>query len=293
MSCVIYHNGISMYITQGNKFEKIEVINKNVLKYIVIVFMLLDHLSYLFPLDNPIVQFIGFISRLTAPTMALSIAEGYRYTKNLKKYMKRLFIFSLISYIPFVLFRTESFFPIQLFSGSSVPVFYEEPGAIVIEPHIFIQNINSTLVIHENSVIFTLFLGLCTIYLWDKIEISKYLKILITLVILWIASFCNWQYYLIFLCLIFYFFRDNPKKMWISFIIIGLLYTFSVRLFANHFMLNFTAEFVLFRTGIFMVPFFFLLYNGKSGSKSSFNKWFFYIFYPLHLFIIGIIRLFI
>lgn len=113
-----------MYISNDNRFEKIEVINKNVLKYIVIVLMLLDHVSYLFPLDNPLVMFVGFISRLTAPTMALSIAEGYRYTRNLKKYMKRLFIFSLISYIPYVLYRTESFLPVQLFSGSATPVFF-------------------------------------------------------------------------------------------------------------------------------------------------------------------------
>ena len=225
--------------------------------------------------------------------MALSVAEGYHYTRNVKKYMKRLFIFSIISYIPYVLYRTESILPVQLFSGSATPVFYREAGATLIEPHIFIQSINSVLVIHETSVIFTLFLGLCTIYLWDKIEISKYLKLAITLLILWISAFANWQYYLILLCLIFYFLKDNPKKMWISFSIVALLYIFSVRLFANPFVLKFSMEFVLYKTGIFLIPFFFLLYNGLSGSKTALNKWFFYIFYPLHLFIIGIIRLLI
>ena len=149
-----------MYISKEDKFKKIEIINKNALKYIVIVLMLLDHISYLFPLNNPIVMFIGFISRLTAPTMALSVAEGYHYTRNVKKYMKRLFIFSIISYIPYVLYRTESILPVQLFSGSATPVFYREAGATLIEPHIFIQSINSVLVIHETSVIFTLFLAI-------------------------------------------------------------------------------------------------------------------------------------
>ena len=32
------------------------------------------------------------------------------------------------------------------------------------------------------------------------------------------------------------------------------------------------------------------LYNGKKGN-SKFMKWFFYIYYPLHLFIIGLLRL--
>ena len=37
--------------------------------------MLIDHICYFYPPDNPIVIFFNFISRLTAPTMALFIAE--------------------------------------------------------------------------------------------------------------------------------------------------------------------------------------------------------------------------
>ncbi|MBQ2666421.1 hypothetical protein [Methanobrevibacter sp.] len=73
-------------------------------------------------------------------------------------------IFQLISYIPYVFYRTESFLPFQLFSGPATPLFYREAGAVLIEPNIFISSLNSVLVIHETSVIFTLFLGLCTIY---------------------------------------------------------------------------------------------------------------------------------
>ena len=279
-----------MYVTQENKFEKYEILNRNVLKYIVIILMLFDHLSYFFPQDNPIVIIIGIISRLTAPTMALSIAEGYYYTRNIKKYMKRLFIFSVISYVPYVMHRTGNIMPIQLFQGSATPEFTRQTGAIVIEPNIFLSSINSVLVIHQTSIIFTLFLGLCTIYLWDKINISKYLKLIITLLILWISAFANWQYYIVLLCLIFYFLKDDFKKMWIAFSIVALLYIFSVTLFENPFHLAFSMQFTLHRIGIFLVPLFFLFYNGKSGNKSSFNKWFFYIFYPAHLLLIGIIR---
>nr|WP_297969143.1 TraX family protein [uncultured Mogibacterium sp.] len=30
--------------------------------------------------------------------------------------------------------------------------------------------------------------------------------------------------------------------------------------------------------------------NGERGSKASFNKWFFYIFYPVHLVVLWLIR---
>lgn len=280
-----------MYVSTTKRFINYEIINRNHLKYIVILLMLLDHLSYFFPATNPIIIFIGFISRLTAPTMALSIAEGYHYTRDVKKYMSRLFIFAIISYVPYVLYRTAVLYPIQLFSGNLAPTFVRATGAIVAEPNVFISAINSILVIHETSVIFTLFLGLCAIYIWDKLEIPKILKVIAILMTFYLAAFANWHYILILLCLIFYFFKENPKKMWALYAIVSLLYIFNVRLFANPFQFAFTFDFELFRTGILMIPLFFLFYNGESGSKSSFNKWFFYIFYPAHLLIIGVIRL--
>ncbi|MBQ2666422.1 MAG: hypothetical protein IJD23_10525 [Spirochaetaceae bacterium] len=127
--------------------------------------------------------------------------------------------------------------------------------------------------------------------LWDRVNVSKYLKLIITLAIFWISSFSNWHYVMILLCLIFYFLKENPKRMWFAFSIVALLYIFNVRLFADPFAPAFTMNFIFFKIGIFLVPLFFMLYNGKAGNKSSFNKWFFYIFYPAHLLAIGIFRL--
>lgn len=281
-----------MYITTNNRFKEYEFMNRNVIKFIVIILMLFDHISYFLP-ASPTVVFIGMISRLTAPTMALSAAEGYHYTRDIHKYMKRMIVFAVISYIPYVLYRTAKFIPIQLYSGSTFPEFLRATGAIVVEPSVYISAINSVLVVHETSVIFTLFLGLFTIYLWDKINIPKILKLIITLFIFWISAFSNWHYCLILLCLIFYFCRENPKKMWTLFTIVAFLYIFSIRLFADPFHLAFSMNFELYRIGIFLVPLFFSMYNGEAGTKSAFNKWFFYIFYPAHLLALGLIRIFI
>ena len=35
------------------------------------------------------------------------------------------------------------------------------------------------------------------------------------------------------------------------------------------------------------------MYNGKSGKKSPVNKWFFYVFFPLHLIILGVLKWFV
>ena len=44
----------------------IKIMNRNHLKYLVILLMFLDHFSYFFPPTNPLVFPIAFFSRLTA-----------------------------------------------------------------------------------------------------------------------------------------------------------------------------------------------------------------------------------
>ena len=91
----------------------IKIMNRNHLKYLVIVLMFLDHFSYFFPPTNPLAFPIAFFSRLTAPVMAFFIAEGYYYTRDVKKYMKRLLIFAVISYIPYIYYRCGHIFPLN------------------------------------------------------------------------------------------------------------------------------------------------------------------------------------
>ena len=91
-------------------------LNANHLKIIAILAMTIDHLTDLiYPsMPNNIIPVIfHIIGRLTAPIMFFFICEGFYYTKNLKKYLQRLFVFSIfshfaycfafgINYIPFI-----------------------------------------------------------------------------------------------------------------------------------------------------------------------------------------------
>jgi len=72
------------------------------LKIIAIIAMLIDHIGTVF-IEYPIVIPFRIIGRITAPVMAFFIVEGYHYTKDVNKYIKRLFIFALISQVPFML----------------------------------------------------------------------------------------------------------------------------------------------------------------------------------------------
>lgn len=68
------------------------------LKMIAIISMLIDHIGAVFFPTNYGFRIIG---RLAFPIFAFLISEGMVYTKNVDKYLKRIFIFGLISEVPF------------------------------------------------------------------------------------------------------------------------------------------------------------------------------------------------
>lgn len=70
------------------------------IKIIALLTMVLDHMGiFLFP--N--VFWLRSIGRLSFPLFAWLISNGAKHTKNFNAYMRRLFIFGLVSQIPFLL----------------------------------------------------------------------------------------------------------------------------------------------------------------------------------------------
>lgn len=70
------------------------------LKLIAIAAMAVDHIAVVF---FPTELWMRLIGRLTMPIMAYFIAEGYKYTRSVKRYVSRILIFAVISQIPFML----------------------------------------------------------------------------------------------------------------------------------------------------------------------------------------------
>ena len=64
-------------------------LNSNALKMIAIIAMTIDHIAWLVFPDYPhevLPVILHTIGRLTCPIMCYFIAEGYHYTKNIRKY---------------------------------------------------------------------------------------------------------------------------------------------------------------------------------------------------------------
>ena len=87
--------------------EKKRGIDSFTLHILAMLFMLCDHLwATLFPAQ----EWMTCVGRLAFPIFAFMIAEGCYYTSNVKKYMLRLFLFAIISEIPFNLIMGSSVF---------------------------------------------------------------------------------------------------------------------------------------------------------------------------------------
>lgn len=226
------------------------------LKLIAIFTMFIDHFGDAYFKH---VTFMNLIGRIAFPIFAFQISEGYIHTKNLKRYFLRLFLFSIISQIPFMLF------------GSTYTV-------------------GLTL-----NIFFTLFVGLLAIFVYDKVchskfTISKNMRIdnlfkqftgifaFITLGIL--AQVCNFDYgfFGIFIIFLFYVFKENKLAMVISFITACIL-KYGIQIILHGF--NIWYVFLCIFT---ILPIIFIcLYNGKQGKKV---KYLLYLFYPVHLLIL-------
>lgn len=78
--------------------KKLKIIDGTTLKIIAIICMLFDHLGDNIFLSQTWMRIIG---RIALPLFAFCISEGYIHTKDKKRYLKRLLLFSIISEIPF------------------------------------------------------------------------------------------------------------------------------------------------------------------------------------------------
>lgn len=231
-------------------------INRNQLKYLAIIAMVIDHIGWKFFSTATLMgQTMHFFGRLTGPIMAFMVYEGYLHTKDVKKYAFRLGIFALISWPAYSFYETGQFFDLQF------------------------------------GVIFTLFLALLTLWMWDKANIKKWLKIVLVVVACLLSLFGDWPIFDILWPLFLFIYKDDPKKQWTSFAIITAVEVILINLTSIMSAIPYRN---VFQIGAFMViPILACWYNGKPGKKNAFNKWFFYVFYPAHLLILAFIVMYI
>ena len=87
-----------MYCLLEGKNMKAKGLNTFTLKMIAIVSMLIDHIGYVL---FPGVTILRVIGRIAFPIFIYVLAEGFVYTRDVKKYLMRLGLFALLSEVPY------------------------------------------------------------------------------------------------------------------------------------------------------------------------------------------------
>lgn len=242
-------------------------LNSNALKMIAIIAMTIDHITWLVFPDYPhevLPVILHTIGRLTCPIMCYFIAEGYHYTKNIRKYTCRLFVFAVISHFAYI-FASADFVDWKSF----IPFYYGN-------------------ILNQTSVIWPLAWGLVMLRIVNSEKIQKqWVKIALILLICLVTFPSDWSCIASLCILAFGTNRGKLKTQSVWLIIYVAIYA-AVYCFAIDWVYG------LVQMGVVLAIPFIKLYNGERGKSpriNKFMKWFFYIYYPLHLAILGTIQL--
>lgn len=152
------------------------------LKVIMTLLMVIDHIGQFFP-GTP--EYFRWIGRVVAPIFFFLATEGYEHTRDRAKYIKRLYIASLVMFIGnvalWIVFRDESFI--------------------------------------SNNIFFTLAVNLSLINVRQK----NGNNILLNIALILLALIAEGSYLATILIMIFYYLKHNTKRMSIAYILVSLL----------------------------------------------------------------------
>lgn len=233
------------------------------------ILMLIDHIAATF---FPGQIWLRYIGRLAFPLFAFLVVEGFVHTRHFPRYWLRLVALAIVTDLPFQLMINQSF------------------------QYVPFQN-----------VIWTFVIGLASIYLidqgkvWWSRQIWHTLVPLIVLASLLLADWLKTDYHSlgVIMLLGFYFFRGDslPKRCGqLSFMILANVIFPNLETISKIGYQNLSLYWDYYGFQLVSPQVFALLalpiiwsYKGQQGYHSKFNQLFNYLFYPLHMLIIGLL----
>jgi hypothetical protein len=215
---------------------------RELLKWVAIVTMTVDHVGLLFFPEYPFFRIVG---RIAFPIFAYLLVLGMESTHDTRGYFNRLLFFALISQVPY-----------SLMNGT--------------EPWV------------KLNIFFTLCLGLGTVYYVDKNSLAFILPLVASIIIP-----VDYGVYGTATVLFFYLLRRNWKMGAAIFVLINVVILLSDSWYQPF--------------SVFALPLILLHDLGKppfnwvveQARPSTFRKYFFYAYYPLHLLLLWALKTFI
>lgn len=259
------------------------------LKLLALILMLIDHIGQFIP-DTPI--WFGWIGRISAPLFIFAVVWGFTYTSDRKKYIIRLYLFSLV----------------VAFMNLTINLIYNEPFVAL-----------------TNNFITPLFLIVLILYIIEKKERKLYIVFgvwqIVSILLFFLIDvlsnliglgfpyphpladpyaplhflsslfgnvfFNEGGILFIILGVLLYLTKDNKVKLIISYTGFSIfIYVLARKFGYERGIVEYIVPFADYQWMMIAALPFMLLYNGKKGVGL---KYLFYIFYPLHLAILYII----
>ena len=241
-------NKIGQLISKG--------LSGNALKVIAIVAMTVDHLAWVNietyeQAETPLLIFLHCIGRLTAPMMIFFVAEGYYHTRNYSRYLRRLFILALVSHFAFCYFNMSGYNPFD------------------------------NLMFNATSIAWPLMWGLILLKVWDMEQLSRWLKVLITLLACLLTFSSDWSCAAPLAILMIGRSRGDFYKQMLWMMLIISLYAVAFYVVNN-------PTYGIVHLACWLAVPFLGLYNGQRGRCRWLGK-FFYYYYPAHMALIGLL----
>lgn len=236
-------------------------LNRDVIKYIAMVTMLLNHIGTIFMEQgtfwSELCKDIGYF---TAITMCYFLVEGYGYTRSKKRYALRLLIFAGVSQLPYCL---------AFSTGRKL----EWQGG---------------------NMICNLLICFVLIHIYRTWAPSQKKTAVICLLFL-LSVNCDWSILAPFFVMLFMWAGNDRERLCRAYRY--ALISFAAFEFLNQMEIVPISTALLRTCGALVGPAcsafcILFLYNGRRANRGrKFSQWFFYLFYPLHLLLLGIVRL--
>lgn len=234
------------------------ILNRDVIKYIAMVTMFLNHFAHMFlQAGTAAYEVLLDIGIFTAPVMCYFLVEGYMHTRSKVKYGLRLFLFALLSQLPFQLALGYKMLNMifTLLCCFLILVVMEKVSSPMLKAVLCVLLVLMTMVADWAVVAPLTTILLCNAWGDRKRMAHGFLVVYLLFSMLNVPSYTSgetggWTAYAVFQ---------------------GLLSGLGILA---------AAVTVL------------ALYNGERAKRGrNFSKWFFYIFYPAHLLVLYLIKI--
>ncbi len=241
-------------------------VNRNAIKLAMMLFMTLDHVAYSFlSITSPLYQIFRFFGRMVAPTMCCLLVEGFEKTSSRPRYLKRMLIWALVAYEPFIMMSMPS-----VMMGKASPV----------------QPLFDMLFTLAICLVMLMGLEAAENMLLNGIE-KKAVQLCWILLAMWLSQWCDWNYFAPLYVAVFYLAGSREWVKDLGTVFIGLaVWYYGVSSWQGS--LGYILRYSWFNLGLFAVLIIRRIYSHQEGSFRL--RHFFYGYYAGHLMVIDLIK---